>query len=40
MSEATIYKLAEVEKHTTVDDLWVVISGKVYDITKFVDEHP
>lgn len=26
-------------KHLT-DDLWVVIHGKVYDLTKFLPEHP
>lgn len=30
----------EIEKHDTRDDLWMVINGKVYDITPFVDEHP
>ncbi|ANB15509.1 Cyb5p [Sugiyamaella lignohabitans] len=32
--------LAEVSKHTKQDDMWVVINGKVYDVSKFVDEHP
>jgi cytochrome b5 len=31
---------SEVQKHTTRDDLWLIIHGKIYDITKFVDEHP
>ena len=22
------------------DDLWVIIKGKVYDVTSYVDEHP
>ncbi|CDO51451.1 hypothetical protein DV451_002429 [Geotrichum candidum] len=35
-----IIKLAEIEKHTSRDDLWMVINGKVYDVTPFVDEHP
>ncbi|KAK9478930.1 cytochrome b5-like heme/steroid binding domain-containing protein [Lipomyces japonicus] len=31
---------AQVKEHDKVDDLWMVIHGKVYDVTKFVDEHP
>ncbi|KAJ9468581.1 Fumarate reductase [Diplonema papillatum] len=32
--------LAEVAEHNTPDDCWVVVHGKVYDLTDFVDEHP
>uniref|UniRef100_A0A1A9USY8 Cytochrome b5 n=1 Tax=Glossina austeni TaxID=7395 RepID=A0A1A9USY8_GLOAU len=32
--------LAEVKEHNTATDLWVVIDHKVYDLTKFRDEHP
>ena len=32
--------LAEVEKHVAYDDLWLVIAGKVYDVTAFMDDHP
>lgn len=37
---AKTIKLSEIEKHTTRDDLWMVVNGKVYDVTSFVDEHP
>lgn len=30
----------DVAEHNTKKDLYVVIHDKVYDITKFVDEHP
>jgi cytochrome b involved in lipid metabolism len=30
----------EVKKHTTRNSLWFVIHNKVYDVTKFMDEHP
>jgi len=34
------YTWAEIKKHNTTKDLWVVIGTKVYDLTNFVDEHP
>eukprot|EP00740_Mantoniella_antarctica_P003990 CAMPEP_0181361618 /NCGR_PEP_ID=MMETSP1106-20121128/7428_1 /TAXON_ID=81844 /ORGANISM="Mantoniella antarctica, Strain SL-175" /LENGTH=155 /DNA_ID=CAMNT_0023475235 /DNA_START=213 /DNA_END=680 /DNA_ORIENTATION=- len=33
-------KMSEVEQHTSLDDLWLVIDGKVYDVTPFMDDHP
>ncbi|CAO3694702.1 unnamed protein product [Rhizopus stolonifer] len=32
--------LSEVEKHNKKDDIWVIIHGKVYDLTQFLPEHP
>jgi len=32
--------LAEVQKHTSNNDLWLLIDGKVYDVTAFLDIHP
>merc|ERR1719299_147114 len=34
------YTLAEVAKHTTEDDCWVVLHGRVLNVTKFLKEHP
>ena len=36
----TKYTLTDVSKHKSKDDLWFVIHGKVYDVTKFADDHP
>ncbi|MFT7819349.1 cytochrome b5-like [Arapaima gigas] len=34
------YTLDEVKRHSLVRDSWLVIHGKVYDITSFLEEHP
>lgn len=33
-----LYSYEEVSKHNNRNDLWMIIDGKVYDITKFQDE--
>ena len=35
-----LYTWNEVKKHNNKNDLWVVIDGYVYDITKFQKRHP
>ena len=30
----------EVAKHNTNDDCWVIISGKVYDLSEWAPHHP
>ncbi|KAJ7886730.1 cytochrome b5-like heme/steroid binding domain-containing protein [Mycena leptocephala] len=40
MSDAKIVTLAELRTNNTKDKLWVLIHEKVYDVTKFLDEHP
>merc|ERR1719331_491563 len=32
--------MAEVAKHTSKTDCWVVVAGQVLDVTKFLGEHP
>jgi len=32
--------MLEVSKHTSKSDCWMVIDNKVYDVTKFLVEHP
>ena len=34
------YSLADVAKHCTPNDCWVVVHGSVYDVTAFVPKHP
>ena len=38
--ERTEFTMEEVSKHNTEESCWVVIEGKVYDATAFVDRHP
>ncbi|KAF8484728.1 cytochrome b5 [Russula ochroleuca] len=35
-----VVTLAELRGHTTKDNIWVLLHGNVYDVTKFIDEHP
>lgn len=32
--------LAELANHTTKDDCWLAVEGKVYNVTNFIDQHP
>ncbi|KAI5949402.1 CYB5 [Candida jiufengensis] len=40
MSTVKVYDYEEIAKHTTHDDVWVVINGKVYNVSSYIDEHP
>ncbi|KAL8150225.1 hypothetical protein V2J09_020033 [Rumex salicifolius] len=35
-----LFAMQEVSEHNTKEDCWVVIDGKVYDVTTYLDEHP
>ena len=32
--------LHDIKSHNNKDDCWVTIKGNVYDITKFIPDHP
>ena len=32
--------LEELSGHGTVSDCWIAVYGKVYDVTRYLDEHP
>ena len=34
------FSRSEVAKHNKPDDLWIIVDGKVFDVTEYVDEHP
>uniref|UniRef100_A0A6I8S1U8 Cytochrome b5 type B (outer mitochondrial membrane) n=1 Tax=Xenopus tropicalis TaxID=8364 RepID=A0A6I8S1U8_XENTR len=38
--QVTLYTLEDVRKRNTAKEIWLVIHDRVYDITKFVEEHP
>mmetsp|Transcript_12654 Transcript_12654/g.27386 ORF Transcript_12654/g.27386 Transcript_12654/m.27386 type:complete len:132 (+) Transcript_12654:137-532(+) len=40
MAADKVYSLADVKQHTTDKSCWLVVHGKVYDVTDFLEEHP
>lgn len=34
------YSPHDVASHNRLDDLWVIIYDKIFDLTNYVDEHP
>lgn len=40
MADDKIFTYQDVAEHNTKNDMYCVIHDKVYDCTKFLDEHP
>lgn len=39
-SSSKTYSKAEIAMHASENDCWLLIDGTVYDVTKFISEHP
>ena len=37
---AVVHSKEDVAKHNTASDAWVIVDGRVYDITSFLGSHP
>ncbi len=35
-----VYSAKEVARHTTPDDCWLIVKGKVYDVSGWGENHP
>ncbi|KAH1252512.1 Cytochrome B5 isoform D [Glycine max] len=40
MAERRVFTLSQVAQHKSNKDCWLVINGRVLDVTKFLEEHP
>ncbi|XP_047077232.1 cytochrome B5-like [Lolium rigidum] len=40
MAAGKVYSFEEVRPHADRKDCWLIINGKVYDVTAFMEEHP
>ncbi|KAF1924068.1 putative cytochrome b5 reductase [Didymella exigua CBS 183.55] len=40
MSELPVYSAADIAAHSSKDDIWITIHGKVYDVTTYARDHP
>ncbi|KAI3756959.1 hypothetical protein L6452_04491 [Arctium lappa] len=40
VSDQKTFVFGDVAKHNKTKDCWLIISGKVYDVTPFMDDHP
>ncbi|KAB2014353.1 hypothetical protein ES319_D09G218800v1 [Gossypium barbadense] len=40
VGDGKVFTLAQVSEHKTPKDCWLIINGKVYDVTKFLEDHP
>jgi len=40
MAQEKLVSVAEIRKHSTKEDCWIVVDGKIWDVTEFAPEHP
>lgn len=40
MEGLSTYSTIEVSKHASAEDAWLIIGGKVLDVTSWLEEHP
>lgn len=38
--ETKVYTLAEVQEHNSEHDVWIIVNGRVYDCTEYLELHP
>ncbi len=39
-TKSPVISVAELARHNTEDDVWIAISGHVFDVSKYQDSHP
>ncbi|XP_046749015.1 cytochrome b5-like [Diprion similis] len=40
MAAKTVFTLKEVNEHRGRESCWITVDGKVYDVTKYLEQHP
>jgi cytochrome b involved in lipid metabolism len=40
MSRERLFSVSEISKHNQSEDIWIVVSGYVYNVTTFASQHP
>ena len=40
LSQMQTFTIDQVKQHATSSDCWVIVNGKVYDVTQFIFDHP
>jgi len=40
VSKYGVYSREEVAKHSSFEDGWIIVDGRVFDVTKFLNLHP